>query len=141
MFHTFPHPSTSFQISTCRESRKPKALVAAGAHVGAADHADAVAPLFLALSKGHAECAARLLDARAAADEVEPLRGQTAQHAAAAAEPAVAPALLERLLVDGGALHADREGFTALHVAAGRGCVAALQLLRRVRSVRRAAIN
>ena len=69
------------------------------------------------------------LDARAAADEVEPLRGQTAQHAAAAAEPAVAPALLERLLAAGGALHADREGFTALHVAAGRGCVAALQLL------------
>ena len=84
-----------------------------------------MAPLFLALSKGHAECASsRLLDARAAADVVEPLRAQTAQHAAAAAEPAVAPALLERLLVDRGALHADREGFTALHVAAGRGCVA-----------------
>ena len=110
-------------------------LIAAGSRLGAAAHTDGVAPLFLALSKGHAECATLLLEARAAVDEVEPLRGQTAQHAAAAAEPAVPLELLARVLrtralavggeqVKGGAgvieaeaLDTDLDGFTALHIA------------------------
>ena len=122
-------------------------LISAGARLGAAAHTDSVAPLFLALSKGHADCATRLLDARAAVQEVEPLRGQTAQHAAAAAEPAVAAELLARVLparslavggeeledkvgrAEVGPLDVDLDGFTALHIAAGRGSVHAVKLL------------
>lgn len=116
-----------------------EALVAAGASLGAAEHADAVAPLFLALSKGHEACAARLLDAGASIAEVEPIRGQTAQHAAtvaavAAAEESAVPrtALLSRCLdaaPPDAPLDADRDGFTALHVASGKGCVPAVELL------------
>ena len=119
-----------------------EALVAAGARLGAAEHTDAVAPLFLALSKGHEACAARLLDAGAMVAEVEPIRGQTAQHAATVAAVAAAAAekdaavpqtaLLERCLdaaPPDAPLDADRDGFTALHIASGKGCVAAVRLL------------
>lgn len=58
--------------------------------------ADAHPPLYLALTKGRYDAASMLLDAGALASEPEPVRGQTALHAACST--AVPIELLERLL-------------------------------------------
>ena len=80
----------------------PTTTAAAGSAASDDDEAPAASeaqpPLYLALTKGHAAVALRLLDARADPCEVEPVRGQCALHAAASGAAADDDVLCRLLL-------------------------------------------
>ena len=93
---------------------------------------EAQPPLYLALTKGHSAVATRLLEARADPCEMEPVRGQSALHAAASAGSSLEASLLERLLHGthvASPLPADFEGFTPLHAAAANGQLSVVEAL------------
>ena len=119
------------------------ALIEAGACISAmATHPDAQPPLYLALTKGRAGAATLLLQAKADPREREPLRGQSALHAAVA-QPTLGDdrehaTLLEWVLqltvrssnMDGpDALPADDDHCTPLHAACRRGDTECVRLL------------
>ena len=88
--------------------------------------------MYLALTKGHSAVATRLLEARADPCEMEPVRGQSALHAAASAGSSLEASLLERLLHGthvASPLPADFEGFTPLHAAAANGQLSVVEAL------------
>jgi cytohesin len=93
---------------------------------------EAQPPLYLALTKGHSAVATRLLEARADPSEMEPVRGQSALHAAASAGSSLEASLLKRLLHGthvASPLPADFEGFTPLHAAAANGQLSVVEAL------------
>ena len=134
------------------------ALLAAGAspnlvHNEDADAAEAQPPLYVALTKGRFDAATLLLDARALAGEQEPVRQQTALHAACSGSCDTPLPILQSLLValarsaadeklddididDTEAtasppppLPADSDGCTPLHSACASGRLESAQLL------------
>lgn len=86
-------------------------------------------PLYLALTRGRGDAALLLLDAHADTSQTEPVRGQTALHAAVASADTPVD-LLERLLARSPPpLPADLEGCSPLHSAAACGNLAAVRAL------------
>lgn len=91
-------------------------------------------PLYLALVRGKADAARLLLDHGANPAEAEPVRRQTALHAAvstALIPSSMLEELIERTTTRGRSFPADVEGCTALHTAAATGQLESIQVFMR----------